>query len=307
MKVFVFGHNGLVGEAIVRELTKRGGYELATKSRSELDLLDREAVRKALIETKPDGVILAAAKVGGIKANNDKPVDFLSENLQIQTNVIDASHEANVSKLVFLGSSCIYPKHADVPIKEEYLLTGTLEPTNEAYAIAKIAGLKLIDAYNKQFRTNWKSVMPTNVYGLRDDYVTDDSHVIPALVRRISDAAKNNSPTVEIWGSGKPLREFIHSDDLASAVVDVFENDTVSGLMNIGTGDEISIKDLAELIAELAGFEGELVLNTSKPDGTYRKTLDSSKLTELGWKQKISLRDGLQKIIEAYKTGTVGK
>ncbi len=307
MKVFVFGHNGLVGEAIVRELTKRGGYELVTRSRSELDLLDREAVRKVLIETKPDGVILAAAKVGGIKANNEKPVDFLSENLQIQTNVTDASHEANVSKLVFLGSSCIYPKHADVPIKEEYLLTGTLEPTNEAYAIAKIAGLRLIDAYNKQFGTNWKSVMPTNVYGLRDDYVTDDSHVIPALVRRISDAATNNSPTVEIWGSGKPLREFIHSDDLASAVVDVFENDMVSGLMNIGTGDEISIKDLAELIAELAGFEGELVFNTSKPDGTFRKTLDSSKLAGLGWKQKISLREGLQEIVETYKTGTAGK
>jgi GDP-L-fucose synthase len=307
VKVVVFGHNGLVGEAIVRELTKRGGYELVTRSRSELDLLDREAVRKALIETKPDGVILAAAKVGGIKANNDKPVDFLSENLQIQTNVIDASHEANVSRFVFLGSSCIYPKHADVPIKEEYLLTGTLEPTNEAYAIAKIAGLKLIDAYNSQFGNNWKSVMPTNVYGLRDDYVTDDSHVIPALVRRISDAAKNNSQTVEIWGSGKPLREFIHSDDLASAVVDVFENDTVSGLMNIGTGDEISIKDLAELIAELAGFEGELVFNTSKPDGTFRKTLDSSKLAELGWKQTIGLRDGLQEIVDAYKTGTAGK
>lgn len=307
MKVFVFGNNGLVGEAIVRELTKRGGYELVTRNRTELDLLNREAVRKALLETKPDGVILAAAKVGGIKANNDKPVDFLSENLQIQTNVIDASHEANVSRLVFLGSSCIYPKHADVPIKEEYLLTGTLEPTNEAYAIAKIAGLKLIDAHNKQFRTNWKSVMPTNVYGLRDDYVTDDSHVIPALVRRISDAAKDNSPTVEIWGSGKPLREFIHSDDLATAVVDVFENDTVLGLINIGTGDEISIKDLAELISELAGFEGELVFNTSKPDGTFRKTLDSSKLATLGWRQKINLRDGLQEIVEAYKAGTARK
>lgn len=307
MKVFVFGHNGLVGEAIVRELRNRGGYEVLTKSRTELDLLDRKAVRESMLEAQPHGVFLAAAKVGGIKANNEKPVDFLSQNLQIQTNVIDASNEADVSRLVFLGSSCIYPKFADVPIKEESLLSGTLEPTNESYAIAKIAGLKLIEAVNRQFGRNWKSVMPTNVYGLRDDYVTEDSHVIPALVRRISDAAKKDSPTVEIWGSGKPLREFIHSDDLASAVVDVFENDGVSGLLNIGTGDEISIKDLAQLIAELAGYEGEFLFNTSKPDGTYRKTLDSSKLSSMGWKQRIDLRHGLKEIIEAYKKGTAGK
>ena len=307
MKVFVFGHNGLVGDAVIREFQNRGGYELVTRNRSELDLLDSVSVRQVLLETRPDGVILAAAKVGGIKANNERPVDFLSENLRIQTNVIDASHQADVSKLVFLGSSCVYPKFSQVPIREESLLTGALEPTNDAYAVAKIAGLKLIEAYNKQYGKNWTVVMPTNVYGLRDDYVTEDSHVVPALVRRISDAAKNNDHTVEIWGSGKPVREFIHSDDLARAVVDIFENDKVSGVINAGTGDEISIKNLAELIAELTGFEGDLIFDTSKPDGTFRKTLDSSKLLSAGWKQKVDLKAGLREIIYAYKSGKAGK
>lgn len=303
----MFGHNGLVGEAIARQLRSRGAYELITRSRADLDLTDREAVRKAMFGAKPDGVILAAAKVGGIKANKDKPVDFLSQNIQIQTNVIDAAHEADVSRMVFLGSSCIYPKHAKVPIKEDSLLTGTLEPTNEAYAIAKIAGLKLIEAYNQQYGKKWKAVMPTNVYGLRDDFVTDDSHVIPALVRRISDASKSNAPMVEIWGSGKPLREFIHSEDLANAVIEVFENDNVSGLINIGTGDEISIKELAELIAELADFRGKLVFNTLNPDGTMRKILDSSTLAALGWRKRIEFRDGLREIILAYKNGSAGR
>lgn len=307
MKIFVFGHTGLVGESVAREIEKRSKYELITRNRSELDLLDRDAVMETLLRLKPDGVILAAAKVGGIRANNDKPVDFLSENLQIQTNVIDASNKAEVGSLVFLGSSCIYPKFSELPIKEEYLLTGTLEPTNEAYAISKISGLKLVEAYNKQFGRNWKAVMPTNVYGLRDDYVTDDSHVIPALVRRISDATRSQAATVEIWGSGKPIREFIHSDDLASAVIEVFENETVSGVINAGTGDEISIRGLAELIAELAGFKGKLVFNTSKPDGTYRKTLDSTKLLSIGWRPAINLREGLVDMVDAYNNGRAGK
>lgn len=307
MKVFVFGHNGLVGNAIVRALQERGSYDLITRGRSELDLLNRAAVRECLLETNPDGVILAAAKVGGIKANNEKPVDFLSQNLQIQTNVIDACHEADVSKLVFLGSSCIYPKHAEVPVKEEALLTGALEPTNEAYAIAKIAGLQLVRAYNRQYGRRWMSVMPANVYGIRDDYTTEDSHVIPALVRRISDAAANNSPTVTIWGSGRPLREFIHADDLASAVVDIFESETDFDLINIGTADEITIKDLALLISELSGFEGNLFFDTSRPDGTFKKTLDSTRLTEIGWRQKISLRAGLSQVVQAYKNGLVGR
>lgn len=307
MKVFVFGHNGLVGGSILTELRKRGGYEVLTQDRSKLNLLDRDAVMHALLTARPDGVILAAAKVGGIKANDEKPSDFLSQNLQIQTNVIDASHEADVLRFVFLGSSCIYPRDAEVPIAEDLLLTGPLESTNEAYAIAKIAGLKLIEAYNKQFGRKWKSVMPTNVYGLKDDYATDDSHVIPALVRRIGDAAKNTASSVEIWGSGEPIREFIHSEDLASAVVDVFESDKVGGLINIGTGEEIRIKELAELIARLTGFEGELIFDKSKPDGTFRKTLDSTKLAGLGWRQNISLRDGLAEVVDAYKKGLVGK
>lgn len=307
MKVFLFGHNGLVGESIHRELLDMEGFEIVTRARGELDLRDREAVRLALKSEHPDGVILAAAKVGGIEANNNNPVQFLSDNLQIQTNVIDASHEAGVARLVFLGSSCIYPKQSRIPIKETELLSGPLENTNEAYALAKIAGLKLVESYEKQYNHAWKSVMPTNVYGLRDDFSSDNSHVIPALIRRINEAVKCGNDQVLIWGSGKPLREFIHSDDLAKAVVEVLLNENINGFVNIGTGEEISIKNLAKLIAELSGFKGELVFDTSKPDGTYQKTLDSTILRSTGWRPRRTLREGLEELISAYKLGKAGR
>lgn len=307
MKVIVFGHTGLVGGSITRELESRGGFDIVTKPRVDLDLMDRESVRRTLLSEGPDGVILAAAKVGGILANRDSPVEFLSENLQIQTNVLDASNEADVQKLVFLGSSCVYPKLSKVPINEEELLTGPLESTNEAYAVAKIAGLKLVEAYNRQYGRTWKSVMPTNVYGVRDDFTSDNSHVVPALVRRINDAATSGQKKVEIWGSGQPIREFIHVNDLARAIVDIFVDNNISGMVNVGTSEEISIKDLAELIADISGFTGELEFDSSKPDGTFRKTLDSTKLHSIGWTKEISLRSGLEEIIAAYRQGIAGR
>ena len=307
MKVFVFGHNGLVGEAVTRALAKKEHVEIVTKERKDLDLLSKSGVRKTLLDERPDAVVLAAAKVGGIKANFENPVAFLSENLQIQTNVIDASHEANVSRLVFLGSSCVYPREAGVPIREDALLSGHLEKTNEAYAVAKIAGLKLVEAYNSQFEKNWVSAMPTNVYGLNDNFTSDDSHVIPALVRRINQAVEQNAQTVDIWGSGRPIREFIHSDDLAKAIVHLITSEDLNGLVNIGTGEQVSIRELAELIAELSGFLGSLRFDASKPDGTFVKTLDSSVMQNTGWRPSITLRKGLAQVISAYRRSITGK
>lgn len=301
MRIFVFGHNGLVGEAVTRALRKMQNAEVITRDRKDLDLLSKSRVRKTLVDERPDAVVLAAAKVGGIKANANNPVGFLSENLQIQTNVMDASYEADVSRLVFLGSSCVYPREATIPITEDALLSGRLEKTNEAYAIAKIAGLKLVDAYNAQFGKNWVSAMPTNVYGLNDNFATDDSHVIPALVRRINQAVEQKAQTVDIWGSGRPIREFIHSDDLATAIIHLLSEENLKGMVNIGTGEQVSIKELAELIAELSGFAGTLRFDSSKPDGTFVKTLDSSIVQGTGWRPNMTLRTGLGQVISAYR------
>lgn len=294
MKIFVAGHKGLVGSAITNHIDTYGVHTWIGRTRNELDLLDKASVEKFLLEESPDAVILAAAKVGGIKANNDFPVEFLSENLQIQNNVINGAHLAGIDKLVFLGSSCIYPKLCPQPIKEEYLLTGLLEPTNEPYAIAKIAGLKLIQAYRKEFQKNWISIMPTNIYGPRDNFDLNSSHVFPALLRKFHDAKVKNSEVIELWGTGNPRREFLYSEDLADAVMFLIENYNSDTAINVGSGIDISISSLAQLIANMVGFHGEILWNTNMPDGTPRKVLDVSKINSLGWKSKISLDDGLK-------------
>lgn len=297
MKVYVAGHRGLVGSEVLQNL-ENTGHETVFATRDQLDLTNRDAVFDFMQAQKPEAVIIAAAVVGGIKANMERPVDFLSQNLQIQTNLIDACHESGVEKVIFLGSSCIYPKFAEQPIREESLLTGPLEPTNEAYAIAKIAGVKLINSYNKQFGHQWVSLMPTNVYGSRDNFLNDDSHVMPALIRKISEAKKNNAQTVELWGTGAPLREFIHASDLASAITYVLNQMPVEkNLINVGTGDEVSIKDLAELIASKVGFQGTVTFDASMPDGTPRKIVDSSILRNLGWEPQVNLEDGISELI----------
>lgn len=301
MKVYVAGHKGLVGSEVLEHL-KKAGHETVFATRDELDLRNRDAVFEFMQSKKPEAVIIAAAVVGGIKANMERPVDFLSQNLQIQTNLIDACHESGVEKVIFLGSSCIYPKFAEQPMKEESLLTGPLEPTNEAYAIAKIAGVKLIDSYNKQFGHKWVSLMPTNVYGSKDNFLDDDSHVMPALIRKISAAQKNSEKTVELWGTGAPLREFIHASDLASAIAYVLTQMPIDqDLINVGTGDEVSIRDLAELIASKAGFEGEIIFDASMPDGTPRKIVDSSILRNLGWEPHVNLEDGISRLLAKDK------
>lgn len=300
MKVYVAGHRGLVGSEVLEYLIK-AGHETVFATRDELDLRNRDAVFDFMESQKPEAVIIAAAVVGGIKANMERPVDFLSQNLQIQTNLIDACHESGVEKVIFLGSSCIYPKFAEQPIKEESLLTGSLEPTNEAYAIAKIAGVKLIKSYNQQFGHQWVSLMPTNVYGSRDNFLDDDSHVMPALIRKISAAQKNKAKTVELWGTGAPLREFIHASDLASAIAYVLTQMPIDqDLINVGTDDEVSIKDLAELIASKVGFEGQITFDTSMPDGTPRKIVNSSILRNLGWKPQVKLEDGIVRLLAKY-------
>jgi GDP-L-fucose synthase len=300
-KIYIAGHNGMVGSAIVRNLKSKGYHNLIHKSFSELDLLNQSDVQKFFQTEKPEYVILAAAKVGGIAANNTYRAQFIYENLQIQNNVIHASHLNSVKKLLFLGSSCIYPKHAPQPMKEEYLLTNTLEPTNEPYAIAKIAGIKMCQAYNDQYGTDYISVMPTNLYGYNDNFDLKTSHVLPALIRKFHDAKENNSEFVEIWGSGSPYREFLHVDDMADASVYLLENYSGNDFVNIGTGKDISIKDLALLIKEIVGFKGYLKFDSSKPDGTPKKRLDVSKLNSLGWAAKISLRDGISKTYLWYK------
>lgn len=297
-KIFVAGHRGLVGSAIVRKLQHLGFTNLILKTHSDLDLTRQNDVESFFSATKPQYVILAAAKVGGIHANNTYPADFISINLQIQTNVIDCAYKFGVKKLIFLGSSCIYPKFAPQPILENALLTGPLEPTNEWYAIAKIAGIKMCQAYRIQYSFDAISAMPTNLYGPNDNFHPENSHVLPALMRRFHEAKVRGDKEVVVWGSGSPLREFLHVDDLADAVV--FLLDKYSGLehVNVGSGKEVTIKELAELVKEVVGFKGDLVWDGSKPDGTPRKLMDSSKLGQLGWVPKVSLHDGL---VDTYK------
>lgn len=292
-KIYVAGHRGMVGSAIVRNLQSNGFSNLLLRTSSELDLQDQNLVSDFFSEEKPDYVFLAAAKVGGIIANNTYRADFLYQNLMIQNHVIHQSYLNGVQKLMFLGSSCIYPKLANQPLKEEYLLTGELEPTNEPYAIAKIAGIKMCDAYRSQYNCNFISVMPTNLYGPNDNYDLNNSHVLPALLRKFILAKRNNEKSVTIWGSGNPKREFLHADDLADACVYLMDNYNDSGLINIGVGEDISILELAQLVKKIVGFEGEILTDLSKPDGTPRKLMSVEKLGSMGWKAKISLEEGI--------------
>ena len=299
-KIFVAGHHGMVGSALVRRLKSEGFSNLLVRDRSKLDLRDESAVTKFFAQEKPALVILAAAKVGGIKANNDFPVEFLLENLRIQNNVIHAAYENGARKLLFLGSSCIYPKFAPQPIPETALLSGPLEPTNEAYAIAKIAGIKLCQAYAREYGANFISVMPTNLYGPNDNFDLETSHVLAALLRKAHEAKTWKDRKLIVWGSGKPRREFLHVDDLASACLLLLEKYDSSEIINVGCGEDISIRELAELICEVVGFEGDLAWDVTKPDGTPRKLLDVSKLRALGWKPSIPLRDGIARTYEWF-------
>ena len=293
MKIYVAGHRGLVGSAIVRAIESGGKHTWIGQTRAELDLLDRKAVFEYLSKQKPDAVVIAAAKVGGIQANNTYPVEFLSQNLQIETNLMDGAHEAGIEKLLFLGSSCVYPKMAQQPIKEEYLLTGELEKTNEAYALAKISGLKLVQAYRKQYGHRWISAMPTNMYGPGDNFDLENSHVLPALIRKFHDAKTSGADSVTLWGTGTPKREFLHSDDLGRACVFLLENYDDDVAINVGVGEDISIKELAEQTKKVVGFQGSIEWDSSKPDGTPRKLLDVSRTKALGWSPSISLQEGL--------------
>lgn len=299
-KIYIAGHRGLVGSAIYRDLVKKGYTNLITRTSKELDLRVKDNVDKFFEEEKPEYVFLAAAKVGGIVANNEFPADFIRDNILIQTNVIDASYRNNVEKLLFLGSTCIYPKMAPQPLKEEYLLTGELEPTNEAYALAKISGIKMCEYYNKQYGTTYISAMPTNLYGPHDNFDLHTSHVLPALIRKFHEAKENNAPLVEIWGTGSPLREFLYSEDLADACVYLMNNYTDNQFVNIGVGKDISIKELALKIKELIGYQGELTFDSSKPDGTPRKLVDVTKLNGIGWSARTSLDNGLSKTYEWF-------
>jgi len=292
-KIYIAGHRGMVGSAIHRKLTSQGFTNLITRTSSELDLRNQQAVTDFFALEKPDYVFLAAAKVGGIIANNTYRADFLYENLAIQNNVIHQAYVTGVKKLMFLGSSCIYPKLAPQPLKEEYLLTGLLEETNEPYAIAKIAGIKMCDAYRAQYNCNFISVMPTNLYGYNDNYHPQNSHVLPALIRKFHEAKVNGTPEVIIWGSGSPMREFLFADDLADACYFLMENYNEPHLINIGTGEDLTIKDLALLVKKVTGFEGDLTFDSTKPDGTPRKLMDVSKLHNLGWKHQIELEEGI--------------
>jgi GDP-L-fucose synthase len=284
----------------VRNIEAEGKHEWFGRTRAELDLLDRRAVFDFLTHEKPDAVIIAAAKVGGIYANNTYPVEFLSENLQIETNLIDGSHSADIQRVLFLGSSCIYPKLAPQPIKEEYLLTGPLEPTNEPYALAKIAGLKLVEAYRREYGRKWISAMPTNMYGPGDNFDPQNSHVLPALIRRFHEAKVAGAPSVTCWGDGSPMREFLHADDLATACIFMLENYDGDVALNVGTGADITIKELTEVIAEVVGFQGEILWDADKPNGTPRKLLDVSRLKNLGWSPRLSLREGIESTYSWY-------
>jgi GDP-L-fucose synthase len=297
-KIYIAGHRGMVGSAIMRKLQKEGFSNLVVRTSKELDLRNQVAVANFFETEKPEYVFMAAAKVGGIVANNTYRADFIYENLMIQNNVIHQSYINGVKKLMFLGSSCIYPKLAPQPLKEEYLLTGVLEATNEPYAIAKIAGIKMCEAYRAQYGCNFISVMPTNMYGPNDNYDLNNSHVLPALIRKFHEAKMNKSEVVEIWGTGSPKREFMHVDDLADACFFLMQSYSEPEFVNIGVGEDISIKDLALMVKDIVGFEGELSFNTSKPDGTPRKLMDVSKLHNLGWKHKIELKDGINAVYE---------
>ena len=310
-KVYVAGHRGMVGSAIVRSLAQHNCAEIITRSHSELDLTDSAAVQAFFQQERPEIVFLAAAKVGGIMANNTKPAEFIAENLAIQDSVIGAAHEVGVKRLLFLGSSCIYPRDCPQPIKEEYMLTGPLESTNRPYALAKLAGIEMCWAFNRQYGTEFLSVMPTNLYGPNDNYDLKNSHVIPALVRKMHEAKVQNASEVIIWGTGTVLREFLHADDMADACLflmqlpdevylQVVQSETTAPLINIGCGEDQTIRQLAELVREVVGFEGELVFDTTKPDGTPRKLLDISRIKQLGWTPRIDLRDGLTSVYQEF-------
>lgn len=301
-KIFVAGHRGMVGSAIVRKLQQEGYEHLLLRSSSELDLRNQAAVDTFFKEQKPDYVFLAAAKVGGIVANNTYRGAFLYDNLMIQSNVIHAAYMSNVKKLLFLGSSCIYPKFAEQPIREEYLLTGALEPTNEPYAIAKIAGLKMCEAYRQQYGADFISAMPTNLYGPNDNYDLKNSHVLPALLRKMIVAKRTQQQQVEIWGTGTPRREFLHVDDLADAGFFLMQHYSDAAWVNVGVGTDVSIRELAELIKEIVGFEGDLYFDIDKPDGTPRKLLDCTRIHQLGWKARIELKEGIQRVYEEIKS-----
>jgi GDP-L-fucose synthase len=299
-KIYIAGHNGMVGSAIWRTLERKGYTQLLGKSSSALDLRNQAAVRDFMAQEKPDVIIDAAARVGGILANNDYPYQFLMENMQIQNNLIDSALQLGVEKFLFLGSSCIYPKLAPQPLKEEYLLTGELEPTNEWYAIAKITGVKACQAIRKQFGKDYVSLMPTNLYGTQDNFDLNTSHVLPAMMRKFHEAAANNHAPVSLWGSGTPMREFLFVDDMAEAVVFALENTLPDYLYNVGTGEDLSIKELAETIQKITGHQGEIVWDSSKPDGTPRKLMDISKMHELGWKHNVNLEEGIQKTYDWF-------
>lgn len=308
-KIYIAGHQGMVGSAIVRLLTKLGYYNLLTADRSELDLLSQQQVAEFFATHQPDYVFLAAAKVGGIQANSSYPADFIYNNLMIQNNIIHAAYEANVRRLLFLGSSCIYPKNASQPMTEDSLLSGPLEPTNEPYAIAKIAGIKLCESYNRQYATDFRSVMPTNLYGKNDNFHPENSHVLPALLRRFHEAKQNDIPEVVVWGSGTPKREFLHVDDMAAACVHVMTIERTTwqqavtpmcSHINIGYGSDISIKELALLVAKTVGYQGQIIFDDSKPDGTPRKLLYSRLLASLGWQAQISLEQGIKSTYEWF-------
>ncbi len=299
-RIYVAGHRGLVGSAIMRRLRAAGFEHLITHTHTELELTDQQAVNRFFSQETPDFVFLAAARVGGILANNTYPAEFIYGNLMVQNNVIDAAWRNGVKKLLFLGSSCIYPKHAPQPMKESYLLTGPLEPTNEWYAIAKIAGIKMCQAYRRQYGFRAISLMPTNLYGPNDNYDLQNSHVLPALIRKFHQAKKEKAPEVSVWGSGQPRREFLHVDDLADAALFLMQNYDAEEIINVGTGQDISIRELAKLVSEIIGFTGDIVFDTSKPDGTPRKLLDVSRLSQMGWQAKISLRDGITHTYQSF-------
>lgn len=301
-KIYVAGHRGMVGSAIVRALEKNGYHNIVTRTHKELDLTRQDAVEALFAEEKPDYVFLAAAKVGGIVANNEAPADFMYENMILEMNVIHSAFKNNVKKLMFLGSSCIYPRMCPQPIKEEYLLTGSLEQTNEAYALSKISGLKYCEYLNRQYHTDYISVMPTNLYGPNDNYHPTHSHVLPALIRRFHEAKVDNLPYVTCWGTGKPLREFLYVDDLADACVFLMNNYSGNETVNLGTGKELTIKELTELVAKVIGYTGEIRWDSSKPDGTPRKLLDVSKLESLGWHYKTELEEGIRLSYQDFLT-----
>lgn len=301
-KILILGSNGLVGSNLHRKYKEKyPNSDILSPKRYSLDLEDRNQVIGYFLKSKPDLVFMCAAKVGGIKANNDYKADFITSNLKIQTNVIEACHLSNVKKLVFLGSSCIYPKNSQIPIKEEYLMTGHLEPTNDAYAIAKIAGIKMCQSYRQQYGRDYISVMPCNLYGPGDNFELNTSHVLPALIRKFDEAKKNNSPEVEVWGTGKPMREFLYVEDLADALIYLSENYSSEEIINVGTGEDITISDLCNIISDVVGYKGKVKFNTDYPDGTYRKVMDVSRIFETGWRPTTKIEEGIRKTYKYYK------